>query len=186
MRMRKEFHHHFTFNPRKFLNIQLNLTPLEHYPTLASIFCTLDTDQRTTHLQSKVAPKEKRGIFQYFKQLEKKYAGAAALSCALSHLVKVERKGPDEPEPVEGVQPEQDEEHPDDDLVRVRLAVDPGDARRVVVVPLLVLRVEPPARGEGGRAFRFSKMFSDFCSDQGLNHPILYLKRSGRSIKSKE
>ena len=35
------------------------------------------------------------------------------------------------------------------------------------------------------RAIRFSKIFSDFCS-RGLNHLILYLKRLGRTIRSKK
>ena len=34
----------------------------------------------------------------------------------------------------------------------------------------------------GGRAIRFSKILSDFCS-RGLNHLILYLKRHGKSIR---
>ena len=39
--------------------------------------------------------------------------------------------------------------------------------------------------GEGGRAFQFSKILSDFCS-RGLNRLILYLKRPERSIRSKK
>ena len=35
-----------------------------------------------------------------------------------------------------------------------------------------------------GRAIRFSKILSDFCS-RCLNHLILHLKRPGRNIRSK-
>ena len=56
-----------------------------------------------------------------------------------------------------------------------------GQAKRYMAPMALSLNPSPlPAR-----AIRFSKIFYDFCS-RGLNHLILYLKRSDRSKKSKE
>ena len=43
--------------------------------------------------------------------------------------------------------------------------------------------LSPPRLPPTPRAFRFSKIFSDFCS-RGLSHRVLYLKRPGRSINS--
>ena len=40
----------------------------------------------------------------------------------------------------------------------------------------------PQGKRGGGGAFRFSKIFADFCS-RGLSHLILRLKRPGRSIR---